>query len=357
MKSIYKRQPSNGDAAMKDSLYSPPYKITPEITGLISEIGEEIGRLTVSNREQIAPQLRRGNRLKTIQASLAIENNTLTLEQVMAIINGKKVLGKPREILEVKNAFSAYEMLEKLNPLLEKDLLKAHRALMYSLTADAGRYRSGSVGIMKGKNIVHVAPPARRVPSLMNDLFAWLRKLKEHPLIASSVFHYEIEFIHPFGDGNGRAGRLWQTLILSRWKPLMAYLPVETIIRNRQKEYYSVLSKSDQMGDSTHFIEFMLRALLEALKEAAGSDQVTDQVSDQVKRLLPIFENQPLSAVDLMYGLKLSHRFTFRKNYLHPALKNGLIEMTVPDKPNSRLQKYKITPKGIALVKERILRI
>jgi Fic family protein len=296
--------------------------------------------------------LRRGNRLKSIQASLAIENNTLSLEQVTAIINGKRVLGHPREIQEVKNAFAAYEMLEKLDPVSSRDLLKAHGVLMSALVDEAGQYRSGGVGIMKGKSVVHVAPPASRVPLLMNDLLLWLKNTDDHSLIASSVFHYEFEFIHPFADGNGRMGRLWQTLILSRWNPILAYLPVETVIRNRQDEYYSVLATSDQQADSTLFIEFMLTAIKDALHETIESDQDTDQVNDQVKRILKLLTKGSLSALSLMKSLGLSHRPTFRNSYLHPAIKNGFIEMAIPDKPNSRLQKYQITPKGIALLKE-----
>lgn len=332
--------------------YIPPFTITPEIVRLISEISESLGGFSVTNPSELAPLLRRGNRLRSIQASLAIENNTLTLEQVTAIINGKRVLGHPREIQEVKNTFATYEMLEKLNPLSIKDLLKAHEILMAALVDESGRFRSGGVGIMKGREVVHIAPPPARVSALMHDLFAWIKDTDVHPLIASSVFHYEFEFIHPFSDGNGRMGRLWQTLILRRWRPILAYLPVETVIRNRQEKYYHVLGRSDQQADSTAFVEFMLNAILESLRETIKSDQDSDHDSDQVKKLLKIFDRNPLSASDLMQKIDLSHRPTFRKNYLNPAINKGLIEMTIPDKPNSRLQKYRITPKGIAFVKE-----
>lgn len=333
---------------MKSIPYRPPYTITPEIVGLISKISELLGRYSAANQTGQTPMLRRGNRLRSIQASLAIENNSLTLEQVTGIIDGKRVLGHPREIQEVKNAFAVYEMIETLDPFSEKNLLKAHKVLMSALVDEVGRYRSGGVGIMKGEKVVHVAPPAKQLLLLMNNLFSWLKNTDEHPLIASSVFHYEFEFIHPFSDGNGRMGRLWQTLILSRWKPLLAFLPVETVIRNRQEEYYHVLEKSDRQADSTAFVVFMLNAILEALHE---TDQDSDQVSDQVKNLLRLFDKKPFSAAELLQTLGLSHRPTFRNNYLHPALDKGLIEMTVPDKPNSRLQKYRITPKGIAFVK------
>lgn len=213
---------------------------------------------------------------------------------------------------------------------------------MAGLVDRPGRFRSKGVGIAQGKRIVHLAPPAERVPGLMSDLLAWLKRTEAHPLIASCVFHYELEFIHPFADGNGRMGRLWQTLILSGWKPLLAYVPVETVIRDRQAEYYAALAASDKAGQSASFVEFMLSALLQALNEAAATDQVGDQVSDQVKALLKCLIKQPLTALAIMKKLGLSHRPTFRKNYLQPALDAGLIERTLPDKPNSSLQKYRL---------------
>jgi Fic family protein len=330
--------------------YSPPFRITSDIVRLVSEISEILGRFSLTHSPEFSPVLRRSNRLKSVQASLAIENNTLSLEQVTAIINGKRILGHPREIREVKNAFAVYDMIGQLNPHSEKDLLKAHAVLMSSLVDTAGRYRLGGVGIMKGKTVVHVAPPAKRVPGLMRDLFTWLKSAEAHPLILSSIFHYEFEFIHPFADGNGRMGRLWQTVILSRWKPLLAYLPVETVVRNQQQKYYAALSTSDKEADATAFISFMLQAIIKALREAM-TDPDSDQVSDQVVALLKLFDLKPLSATELMGQLGLSHKPTFRNNYLHPALDRRFIEMTIPDKPNSRLQKYRITPKGKVFIK------
>lgn len=329
-----------------DHSYRPPYEITPKIVRFVSEISELIGRYSTGDKTDLAPRLRRSNRLRTIHASLAIENNTLSLDQVTAIINGKRVLGKPQEIMEVENAFAVYEKLEQLDPLLEKDFLYAHKILMKSLVPEYGKYRSGGAGIMNGERLVHMAPPAKRVPALMADLFGWLLKSDEHPLITSSVFHYEIEFIHPFADGNGRMGRFWQTLILSHWKQILAYLPVETVIRNQQKEYYGVLAQADKEAHATGFIEFILESIKKALVESAETDQVGDQVSDQVEKLLAVFQKSPLSAKEIMNALSLSHRPTFRKNYLHPALDMGLIEMTRPEKPSSSLQKYSITHKG-----------
>jgi len=324
---------------------SPPFTITPAILSLVAEIAAEVGRLGALAGQGKPPMLRRENRIKSIHASLAIENNTLSLEQVTAVIQGKRVLGKPSEIQEVKNAFSAYEAMTGWTPSSVKDLLAAHRLLMAGLVHDAGRFRTRSVGIAQGDKVVHLAPPADRVPGLMKDLLAWLKRNDAHPLVASSVFHYELEFIHPFADGNGRMGRLWQTVILNRWNPLFAYLPVETVIRDRQADYYKVLGACDKAGNSTAFIEFLLAALLTALREVSETDQVSDQVTDQVAALLRVLGKDTLSAVECMKRLKLSHRPTFRSNYLNPALQAGLIEYTIPEKPQSRLQKYRLTNK------------
>ena len=224
------------------------------------------------------------------------------------------------------------------SPYSCKDILAAHSVLMAGLVDKAGCFRSGGVGIKKGKELVHIAPPANRVLPLMTDLLKWLKQTQEHPLVSSCVFHYEFEFIHPFQDGNGRLGRLWQTLILSNWRPVFALLPVETVVRDRQREYYAALAKADKSADATAFIEFMLNAILEALKE---TEQVGEQATEQVKRLLAIMDDNAHSAKELMTKLKLSHRPTFLYSYLRPALDAGLIEMTNPSKPRAGNQKYK----------------
>jgi Fic family protein len=326
--------------------YAPPYSINPAILSLVAEIAAEVGRLGALAGSGSVPKLRRENRIRSIHASLAIENNTLTLDQVTSVIAGKRVLGPQREIQEVKNAFAAYEAMPSWKPTALKDLLAAHRVMLEGLVDEAGKFRTRSVGIAKGKRIVHLAPPADRVPGLMKDLLGWLKRTDAHPLIAGCVFHYELEFIHPFADGNGRIGRLWQTLILSQWNPLFAFLPVETVIRDQQAEYYRILAACDKAGNSTAFIEYLLSALLVALRDSPNTDQVTDQVSDQVAALLRALGTKTLSALECMKRLKLSHRPTFRANYLNPALSAGLIERTIPDKPNSRLQKYRVTTKG-----------
>ena len=328
------------------SSYSPPYTLTPNILRTVAEISELIGKLAVLSDSQFTPRLRRENRLRTIQASLAIENNTLTLEQVTAVIEGKRVLGHPREIQEVRNAFAAYEAMTNWDPTSKKDLLAAHSLLMSGLVDDAGKFRPGGVGVFQDRQLVHMAPPADRVPHLMDDLLAWLKRTDVHPVVAGSLFHYELEFIHPFADGNGRMGRLWQTLVLYRWRPVFAYLPVETVIHERQYDYYRVLAEADNLAQATPFVEFILQALLGAIRETVSTDQVSDQVSDQVARIIQTLASGEMSSSRLMNVLDLSHRPTFRKNYLSPALDGGWIERTQPDSPRSPTQRYHLTNKA-----------
>ena len=345
--------------------YCPPLTITPRLITLVSEISELIGHLALTRDGELAPQLRRGNRIRTIQASLAIENNTLTLEQVTAVLDGKRVLGLPKEIQEVRNAFAAYEAMAHWQPTELDHLLQAHRLLMQGLIDEAGCWRQGGVGIYRGNELLHMAPPASRVPLLMADLLHWLARSDWHPLLVSCVFHYEFEFIHPFADGNGRMGRLWQTLILSRWRPVLAYLPVESVIRSQQEAYYAALAQSDRMSEATPFVEFMLQALVQALTEAKASEpvtlanqqaiepltaQVSEQVSEQVAGLLsePVQQllavlapGEAIRASELMQRLGLSHRATFSQNYLKPALAAGVLVMTHPDSPRSPTQRYR----------------
>jgi Fic family protein len=309
---------------------------------LVAEISEQVGLLSAQRNGALTPQLRRGNRIRTIQASLAIENNTLSVEQVTAVLDGKRVLGLPREIQEVRNAFATYDAMPAWRPDSQADLLSAHGLLMQGLIDDAGRFRQGGVGIYREGRLLHMAPPASRVASLVQDLLNWLGATDWHPLIASCVFHYEFEFIHPFADGNGRMGRLWQTLMLSQWRPVLAYLPVETVICAQQEAYYAALAAADKAAEATPFVEFMLTALRQALTEASQSDQVSVQVSDQVARLLQALPlGAALKASELMQRLGLSHRPTFTQNYLKPALQAGLIEMTDPASPRSPVQQYR----------------
>ncbi len=263
--------------------YQPPFQLTHTMMRHVARIGELIGTWKAANQNQLVPELRRGNRIKTIQASLAVEQNTLTLEQVTAVIEGKTVLGLPKEIQEVRNAFAAYEALEQWHPQQIDDLLAAHALLLHGLIDDAGHWRSKGAGIYRGEQLVHMAPPASQIPRLMADLFDWLANTDAHPLIASAAFHYEFEFIHPFGDGNGRIGRLWQTLILSHWQPMLAFLPVETVIKHRQQTYYQLLTESDQKSDCSAFIEFLLQAIEDSLQEAINTQPDTEKTRVQTR--------------------------------------------------------------------------
>ncbi len=331
------------DLNKRDS-YQPPFTLTPAILRLATEIAEALGRLTAQVEPTKALRLRRLNRIRTIQGSLAIEGNNLSEGQITAVLEGKRVIAPPREIQEARNALAAYDRFEQWQPQDEGDLLEAHRIFMSGLLEEAGAYRRGGVGVLAGGQVIHMAPPADRVPSLMQDLLHWLRTTDQHPLVASSVFHYEFEFIHPFADGNGRLGRLWQTLILFRWNPLFAHIPVESLVHEHQAEYYQSLQISTTQTDSAPFIEFMLRMILDAVSSAAAP-QVAPQVTPQVKQLLQALVAE-MSREDIQNTLGLQDRKSFRARYLLPALTEGLIEMTLPEKPNSRLQKYRLTDKG-----------
>ncbi len=326
----------------------PPYTITSTVLKLVAAISEQLTALAMSGAltaESLSPRLRRENRIRTIHASLAIENNTLSLEQVTDIIDGKPVIGPPRDIQEVRGAVAAYEQLDVWQAHNLQDLLSAHALLMHDLVEQPGKLRTGGVGVFQGRKLVHMAPPASLVRGHLENLLQWLQNTDEHPLITSCVFHYEFEFIHPFHDGNGRMGRLWQTLILSKWKPVLAYMPVETIVRNRQAEYYASLGQADAQGEATRFVEFMLQALRDTL---AGmlSDQASVQVTDQVRRLVEALGGDERSSAELMRALGLRHTPTFRKSYLQPALDAGLVERTQPDSPRSPTQRYRLAPSG-----------
>ena len=279
-------------------MYTPPFEITSKIIELISNISEKIGEISSIQNNSHYIQLRKENRIQTIHSSLAIENNSLSLEQITAIIDGKRVLGNPNEIQEVKNSIQAYDLLLTLNPYNEKDLLKAHKLMMQDLVENSGKYRTDGVGIFDGEHVVHVAPPAKRIPELMADLFEWLKTSDVHPLIKSCVFHYEFEFIHPFQDGNGRIGRLWQTVILKEWKEVFAWIPVETLIKENQKEYYNALGVSDKSANSTKFIEFMLSIILTTIEEIIATEKkvtvkVTQKVTVNQKKIIKAIKENP----------------------------------------------------------------
>lgn len=249
------------------SKMKPPYQINTTILNLVSSISEKIGEVNANYLNRPSPQLRKQNRIKTIHSSLSIEGNTLTEQQITALIEKKRVLGPKKDVAEVVNAISVYDKLKDLNPNHEQSFLRAHGELLFGLIDDAGSYRKQGVGIVKGDKVQHLAPPAENVPYLMKDLFKYLKSSEENVLIKSCMFHYEMEFIHPFIDGNGRMGRLWQTLILMEKYPVFEFLPFESLISKEQKSYYKALSDSDKSGQSTVFIEYMLTMIDNSISE------------------------------------------------------------------------------------------
>lgn len=257
----------------------PPFEITNEIIDRVAEIAELVGRLNVNPHLTANPTLRRSNRIRTIHGSLAIEQNTLSLEQVTAVLNGKHVLAPPKDIAEVKNAYEIYDRLEELDPYSIDDLLDAHAIMTRGLVEESGMFRTRPVGVVDSEgHVLHFGTLPQYVPDLVMELLEWVKNSPLHMLIRSCVFHYEFELIHPFADGNGRVGRLWHTLLLSKWNPAFAWLPVESIIHDRQQEYYDAINASNDMGESTVFIEFMLSAIKAALVEA---DSLSDRAQNK----------------------------------------------------------------------------
>ncbi|NCO73512.1 MULTISPECIES: Fic family protein [Shewanella] len=265
--------------------YNPPFSITPTILKQVAEISESIGRLSARIEQTQALRLRRANRIRTVQGSLAIEGNTLSEAQITAILDGKRIIAPPKEVLEVQNALKAYEFLAKWQYSSEQDLLHAHQVLMTGLLTGAGQYRQGGVGVMSGDTVVHMAPGADQVPRLMKDLFLWLKQSDLPALISSCVFHYEFEFIHPFADGNGRMGRLWQTLILSQWQPVFMDIPVESLIHQHQAEYYQAIRTSTAKTDCAPFIEFMLGIIAKTLHEVQNTTETELAVESEKVRV------------------------------------------------------------------------
>lgn len=302
----------------------PPYDITSKILRLTSSISEKIGEVNAKYLIKTNPTLRKQNQIKTIHSSLNIEGNTLTVEQITAIIENKRVVGPEKDILEVLNALNVYKNLNKLKPEKEKDFLKAHKLLLQKLIVNPGKYRNQGVGIVKGSKVEHIAPPYKNVPFLMKELFEYLKDNSELSLIKSCVFHYEMEFIHPFVDGNGRMGRLWQTLILMQDYPIFEYLPFETLISKNQNEYYKALSISDKEGKSTRFIEYMLMIIDLSLSELLEN---SSKKLSEVDRIQLFLENNKMefSRKDYMAYFKEISSATASRD-LKYAVENGLIK-------------------------------
>lgn len=265
-------------------MYQPPFKLNTEIVNLTAEISALVERFVIRLEQTDGLKLRKANKIKSIHSSLAIEGNSLSEDAVSDIINGKRVFAPPREILEVKNALATYEQFPKLNVFSVKDLLKAHGVMMRGIVPDAGNFRSCNEGVFSGDKCIHLAPPPERVPGLMADLFDWLKNSKDHLLIRSCIFHYEFEFIHPFSDGNGRTGRLWQSLILGKLNPAFEFLPVENMVYANQRLYYNAIAKSTKAGESSPFVEFMLQNILATLKKYKNAT-LADVAKDPLVKL------------------------------------------------------------------------
>lgn len=324
--------------------YKPPFEITNEILTYVSSISEKVGKISAISNLDSKPHLRKINRIKSIHSSLKIEANSLTISQVRDVINGKTVLGEQKEIQEVKNAYAAYEKLSEIKPYSLESLKEFHGIMTKYIVDETGQFRKGEESVFNGDVCIFVAPPARFVPDLMTELFGWMEKNHKtvHPLIMSAVFHYEFVFIHPFADGNGRMARLWHTALLSSWKPIFEFIPIESQIEKFQNEYYEAIAKCHTEGASTSFIVFILEQIDKILDDVSEQvNQNIDQLSEYVKRLMGVMEyDVPYTALALMNELGLKSRASFRENYLVPALELNLIKMTIPDKPNSRNQRY-----------------
>ena len=324
--------------------YNPQFKITQKMLLIVADISEKVTKLSDYTNLNKKPYLRKSIKINSIHSSLAIENNSLSLKEVTDIIDGKLVIGPQKEIVEVKNAYKAYEMLSEVDPYSLSDLKKLHGIMMFLILDEAGEFRKGNEGVFDGDKCIFVCPPPEMVEDLMTQLFNWLKKNKDsiHPLILSSVFHYEFVFIHPFSDGNGRMVRLWQNILLYNWRNIFEYLPIESLIHRYQANYYQAIDNCNKKGESTEFIEFMLKMIDETLDEALKTPTIPlNQEEININKLLSCLElNTPLSAKEIMKKLNIKSKDTLRNKYLHPAIKQGLIKLTIPDKPNSKNQMY-----------------
>ena len=325
--------------------YIPPFEISNEMLKKVSDIMEKIGKLDSFTNLDKTPYLRKQTKINSVHSSVAIENNPLSLEQVKDVINGKLVIGEQKDIQEVKNAYKAYEMLKDINPYSIDDLKKVHGVMTFLVEEVSGEFRTTSEGVFDDNgNCIFVCPPGDRVNSLMNDLFEWLNENKDtiHPLILSSIFHYEFVFIHPFTNGNGRTVRLWQNSILYKWKDIFEYLPIESKIHKYQDEYYNSIALCHKNANSNVFIEFMLKMIDETLDEAISTSPlpITNETIN-INKLLDVMESsKPMTATEIMEKLGIKSKETLRGQYLDPAIKQGLVSLTIPDKPTSKNQMY-----------------
>ena len=324
--------------------YIPPFTISEKMLEQVSSISEKVGKINSHKELESGPHLRKNNRIRSIHSSLKIEANSLSLDEVRDVINGHLIIGDQKEIQEVKNAYSAYEKISEIDPSSVKQLKEIHGIMTYLTVEESGVFRKGDEGVFSGDKCIFAAPPPYMVPELMKNLLSWVKKNegKVHPLIMAAVFHYEFVFIHPFADGNGRMARLWQTVILYRWRSVFEYIPLESQIERFQDQYYDAIAQCNEVGNSDIFIEFMLDMIDQVLDNViAQINKANAETSEYIKKLLDIMEyDVPYTSNDILERLGLKSKETLRKNYLNPAIYLGLIRMTIPDKPNSRNQRY-----------------
>jgi len=348
--------------------YTPSFSLTNKSISLIISIGEQLGRLSAYQHTTLSEQQLNASLIPIVQGTLAIEGSKLSESQILDILDGKQVLGLAKEVLEVKNVFRLYKHLDTFQSDDQQSLVLAHKKLMFQLIDEDKQYRWGSMGVIKNNKIIHMAPPVNLVPKLMDDLFIWLKESDAHPLIKSCVMNYELDTIHPFSDGNGRIGRFWQTLILKQYNDVFIYLPLDSVIARKKSRLNAVLAASTKHSNGTPFIEFMLEMINKALQafEYPNTNKLIKppqvkplskgQGSSQVKKLLNVMRLEQKKSKESAFKreklqelLGLSDKKSFTKRYLKPALEAGMVEMTIPDKPTSRLQQYQLTRLGIAI--------
>ncbi|MCL2706687.1 MAG: Fic family protein [Dehalococcoidia bacterium] len=339
----------------------PPYTITEKAANYLAKIVEIVTRLELGTDFKRDIKLHRENRIRTIHSSLAIEGNSLSIDEVTAVIQGNLVAGKQAEIKEVKNAYEAYDKIMTYDPYAINDFLEAHKLITQDLVKESGRFRSGDVGVFDGDIAVHIGARPQFIPQLMQDLFNWAKESELHPVLKSAILHYEIETIHPFADGNGRIGRLWQTLVLAKWNELFAWIPMETTLHQNRPRYYQAIEEARKSNDSRVFIEFTLSAIYNiiALQEKhmvkhKAKHKVKHKVTlnDTAIAVLMNLNHTVLSRKEIFAAIGMSSDYRSFKRNIEPLLIGGYVEMTIPNKPSSQMQKYRLTEKGIEVIRQ-----
>jgi Fic family protein len=352
--------PTNSEFRIPHSVFTkPPYTITEKAADYLAKIVETVTRLEFGTEFKHDIKLHRENRVRTIHSSLAIEGNTLSLGEVIAVIEGRVVAGKQEEIKEVKNAYEAYDNSMTFDHYAIKDFLKAHKLMTQGLVKEAGKFRSGDVGVFDGGVAVHIGARPQFVPQLMGDLFGWAKESELHPVLKSAILHYEIETIHPFADGNGRMGRLWQTLLLAKWNAIFAWIPMELVLYQNRPQYYQAIEDARRANDSGVFIEFTLSAIFDIIAQqekhqVKHEDKHQVKITDTAFAVLKALDGRTLSRKEIFAAIGLIGDSRSFKRNIEPLMAEGFIEMTVPDKPNSKLQEYKLTGKGLELIRQKL---